>query len=191
MSLIYLVRHPATAVELGTPSHQWSLSPAGLEQAQQLAQQAFWRRVQMIYSSEEPKATTTARIVADKTGLPWQTHACLGELDRSSFQPPDIAAYRSAVARMFGTPHHQVRGWESRAQAEERIVTCIQQIAANVKGDVAVISHGLILALLVAHLTGITDPFDFWRGIGFADVAMLETDGWNLLSSFTGNGPSG
>ena len=111
MSRIYLVRHPKTTVNLAVPSHQWPLSPTGREQAEQLAKESFWPRVSMIYSSEEPKATSTTRIIAALTGVSWQTSSCLGELDRSSFQPPDIAAYRSGHARMFGTPYQQVRGW--------------------------------------------------------------------------------
>jgi len=187
VSRIYLVRHPETTVDLSVPSDQWALSPAGLEQAQLLAKQPFWRPVGMIYSSEEPKATATARIVAARTGLPWQTRACLGELDRSAFQPPDIAAYRSAVARMFGTPFQQVLGWESRAHAEERIVTCVQQIADKARGgDIAIVSHGLILTLLIAHLDALLEPFDFWRSIGFADVAVLESEGWELVEPFNG-----
>ena len=111
MGTLYLVRHPETRVDLSIPSGQWSLSERGMSQAQRLARQGFWDEISMIYASDEPKAMTTARVVAAHQGIPWQTRSCLGELDRSSYQPPDIAAYRSAVTRMFSDPEQSIRGF--------------------------------------------------------------------------------
>jgi broad specificity phosphatase PhoE len=186
MGTLYLVRRPATHVDLSIPSSQWSLSEEGMGQAQRLARQPFWREVTMIYASDEPKAVTTARVVAAHTRLPWQTRTCLGELDRHGYQPPDIAAYRSAVTRMFSNPEQSIRGWETRAHAEQRIIMCVQELAAG-KADatVALISHGIILTILVAHLAGLSELYEFWREMGFASVAVLDTDHWALKSSFS------
>ena len=185
MSQIYLIRHPQTTIDLEVPAREWSLSPEGRLEAQRLARQPFWRQVNMMFSSDELKAITTARIIANHTGVPWQEAPCLRELDRSSFQSPDIAAYRSTVARMFGSPRQSSHGWEVRASAEERIVNCIRRLVKQVGGaDLAVISHGLILTILLAYLVEMEDPYEFWRGIGFGSVAVLETDGWKLLSPF-------
>jgi broad specificity phosphatase PhoE len=124
--------------------------------------------------------------VAAHTGLPWQTRSCLGELDRRGYQPPDIAAYRSAVTRMFSNPQQSVRGWETRAHAEERIVICIRKLVTeNSDGTVAIISHGVILTILVAYLGGLPEPYEFWREMGFASVAALDTRRWGLKSSFS------
>jgi broad specificity phosphatase PhoE len=186
MGTIYLVRHPETRVDLLTPSSQWLLTEEGMTQAQRLARQSFWREVSMIYASDEPKAVTTARVVAAHTGLPWQTRACLGELDRHGYQPPDIAAYRSAVTRMFSNPEQSIRGWETRVHAEQRIFGCVQELVSeNPDRAVAIISHGIILTILVAHLAGLPEPYEFWREMGFASVAVLDTDHWALESSFS------
>ncbi len=185
MSLIYLVRHPQTAVDLAIPSREWVLSLEGEQQARHLARQPFWGQVDMLFTSDEPKSTVTVETVAEQTGLPWAVRGCLGELDRSAFQPPDIAAYRSAVARMFSSPHESIRGWEPRARAEERIVTCVQELVAQHDGsNLAIVSHGLILTILVAHLAGMSSPFDFWREIGFASVAVLDSAGWEMVTPF-------
>jgi len=186
MGALYLVRHPETRIDLSIPSCQWSLSEEGMRQAQRLARQPFWRQVSMIYASDEPKAVTTARVVAANTGLSWQTRACLGELDRRGYQPPDIAAYRSAVTRMFSNPEESIRGWETRARAEERIATCAQELVAeNAGATIAIISHGIILTILVAHLTGLSERYEFWREMGFASVAELDTHRWALESEFS------
>jgi broad specificity phosphatase PhoE len=186
MGALYLVRHPETRVDLSIASCQWPLSEEGINQAQRLTRQPFWRQVAMIYSSDEPKAVTTARMVAAYTGLSWQTRSCLGELDRRAYQPPDIAAYRSAVTRMFSNPEQSIRGWETRAHAEERIVTCTQELVTeNLGATVAIVSHGIILTVLVAHLTGLSERYEFWREMGFASVAELDPRRWTLKSSFS------
>jgi broad specificity phosphatase PhoE len=186
MGTLYLVRHPETRVDLLIPSSRWLLTEEGMGQAQRLARQSFWRQVSMIYASDEPKAVTAARVVAAHTGIPWQTRSCLGELDRRRYQPPDIAAYRSAVTRMFSNPEQSIRGWETRADAEERIVMCVQELVTeNPDATVAIISHGIILTILVAHLTGVSELYEFWREMGFASVAVLDTDRWTLRSSFS------
>jgi broad specificity phosphatase PhoE len=186
MGTLYLVRHPETRVDLSIPSSEWLLSQEGMSQAQRLARKSFWREVAMIYSSGEPKASTTAAVVAAHTGLPWQTRSCLGELARHGYQPPDIAAYRSAVARMFSNPEQSIRGWERRVDAEERIVTCVQGLVTeNLGSTIAVISHGIILTILVAHLTGLSELYELWREMDFASVAVLDTSRWTLKSSFS------
>lgn len=155
-------------------------------QAQCLARHALWRRVSVIYSSDESKATATARVVASQTGIAWQTRACLGELDRTAFQPPDKAAYRSAVARMLSNPDRSIRGWETRAAAERRIVTCLEQLVLETRDvPMAIISHGLVLTLLVDHLAGLMDPFEFWQDIEFASVAILDAESWELVAPFS------
>jgi broad specificity phosphatase PhoE len=186
MATLYLVRHPETRVDLSIPSSQWSLSERGMSQAQRLARQSLWRDIAMIYASDEPKSITTARVVAAYQGIPWQTRACLGELDRSSYQPPDIAAYRSAVTRMLSYPEESIRGWETRAHAEERIVTCVEGLVAHRHEDnIAIVSHGIVLTILVAHLTGMSELYEFWRDMRFASVATLDTARWVLTSSFS------
>lgn len=185
MAPLFLVRHPETRVDLSIPSNLWSLSEEGVNQAQRLARHPLWREVSMIYTSEELKAMATARMVAAHTGLPWQTRSCLGELDRRSYQPPDIAAYRSAVTRMFSIRDESIRGWETRAHAEERIITCVQELVAeNQDTTVAIVSHGIILTILVAHLTGLSELYEFWREMGFASVATLDTERWILKTPF-------
>lgn len=186
MGTLYLVRHPETRVDLSMPSSQWSLSEEGVNQAQRLARQPFWRDVSMIFASDEPKAVTTARLVAAHTGLPWQTRSCLGELDRHSYQPPDIAAYRSAVTCMFSLPEESVRGWETRTHAEDRIITCVQELVAEHQhATAAIISHGMILTIFLACLTGLSELYEFWRELGFGSVATLDTQTWTLRSPFS------
>jgi broad specificity phosphatase PhoE len=186
MGTLYLVRHPETRVDLLVASSQWLLTEEGMGQAQRLARQSFWRQVSMIYTSDEPKAVITARVVAAHTGLSWQTRSCLGELDRRLYQPPDIAAYRSAVTRMFNNAEQSIRGWETRANAEARIMSCVQELVGeDLDATAAIISHGIILTILVAQLVGLAELYEFWREMGFASVAVLDTHHWTLKSCFS------
>lgn len=189
MGTFYLVRHPETIVNLAEPVHQWRLSPAGERQAASLARQPFWRQVAKLYCSQEFKALTTARVIAERNALAWQPVACLGELDRRSFQPADDAAYRQAVGEMFARPAISVAGWETREHAAARMVSCVEQLVGEAPGDdLAIISHGLVLTILVAHWEQLDDPLDLWRGMGFASVARVDTVRWRLLEPFKAGG---
>ncbi|MEN8098156.1 MAG: histidine phosphatase family protein [Chloroflexota bacterium] len=184
MSIVYLVRHPHTMVNLSIPSSEWTLSTAGLEEAEKLALQPFWKQVNHIYTSEEPKSQTTARIVAAHTGVAWESVPGLQELDRSSYQPPDIAAYRSAVARIFSTPGMSVRGWETGRAAEDRILNAVAELERDANGTYAIVSHGLVLTLLIARIAGLAEPYAFWKSIGFAAVARLDLEKRFLVTNF-------
>jgi broad specificity phosphatase PhoE len=50
-----------------------------------------------------------------------------------------------------------VRGWERAADAQRRVVTAVDHVvaaSADSSGDVAIISHGGVGALLMCHLRG-------------------------------------
>jgi broad specificity phosphatase PhoE len=112
------------------------------------------RRVTAIYASRERKAMDGAEMVAGALGLPFGTEEDLGENGREStgyIAPPE---FWEVVAEFFAHPTRSVRGWERAIDAQARIVRAVSAIAANEPsdGDIVIVSHGGVGALLTAHL---------------------------------------
>src|SRR5262249_39780649 len=78
----------------------------------------------------------------------------LGENDRSAtgYLPP--AEFEATADVFFAQPSESVRGWGRAADAQRRIVEAVDRGLARVRGhgDVAIVSHGGVGALLLCHL---------------------------------------
>ncbi len=157
--LIHYLSHPQVDIAPDVPVPDWDLSQTGLDRARLLASSPWAQGLTRIISSDERKAVTTARILADKTGCDVEIHAGLGENDRSAtgfLPPPEFEATADAF---FGRPQESVRGWERAVDAQARIVTGMARAMARVlalspapAGRVCVVGHGAVGTLLMLHV---------------------------------------
>ena len=93
----------------------------------------------------------------------------------------------------FAHPETSVRGWERAVDAQARIVSAMRAVlAAAPPGDVAVVSHGGVGALLLSHLQGapISRTTDQPEGSGGHVLAFDREDwtlrhGWRLIDNLS------
>lgn len=109
----------------------------------------------------------------------------LTELRRGPANLPDRTSYDDAVHQAFAHPELSIGGWEPAQHAQQRVVASINQIAAQASGPVALVSHGLILSLLVAHLRR-QPQVDIaeWRSIPLPALAVVDLSTWQVLLPF-------
>lgn len=169
---LYLIRHARTQ-PTDSSAPEWPLSEAGKTDAKTLAAASFWSRVSRVYSSPEPKALSTVQPAARLHSLPLVIRPCLREVER-----PDIwiGDYEGTVRAYLDRNVPDPEGWESHEVASERIVRCIHAIEDESQTtDVAICGHGLSFTLYAVHLANVIEkPYDFWRSIGFASVAVVS-----------------
>jgi broad specificity phosphatase PhoE len=82
----------------------------------------------------------------------------------------------------FARPNESVRGWERAVDAQARVVAAMRDVLrAAPSGDVAVVSHGGVGAMLFCHLRGspISRDADQPSGSG-GHVLAFSRSGWNL-----------
>jgi len=107
-----------------------------------------------IYCSSERKARECAVILGDHRSLTFTEVRELGEIDRSAtgYLPPD--QLEVVIDEFYSRPLDSVYGRERAADAQTRIVCAVQRIAKEDRspGDIALVSHGGVGCLLVAHL---------------------------------------
>lgn len=155
---IFFVTHPEVAVDLAVPVPDWGLSPAGRSRLAHLVALPWVRELSGVVSSTERKAVETAEVLAAVVGVPPATDEALGENDRSAtgYLPP--AEFEAVADEFFARPHDSVRGWERAVDAQRRVVAAVGRVAAAASGDVAVVAHGGVGALLLCSLLG--EPID-------------------------------
>ncbi|MEQ1730856.1 MAG: histidine phosphatase family protein, partial [Vicinamibacterales bacterium] len=110
------------------PVPHWGLADKGRARADLAARAAWMQHVGVIVTSGETKALETAAIIAAICDVPIVVRAAMGENDRSAtgYLPPD--AFEAMVDAFFAEPHASVRGWESAADAQARIVADVDAV---------------------------------------------------------------
>jgi broad specificity phosphatase PhoE len=155
MVRVHFITHPDVVVDPAVPVPEWRLSERGLGRMRALLDQLWVPSLRAVHCSTEQKALDGALVLADHLGLVPERHAALGENDRSStgFLPP--AQFERVADAFFASPETSIRGWETAAAAQQRIVGAVERILAEpTEGAVAIVSHGAVGTLLLCHIAG-------------------------------------
>lgn len=181
MRKLILIKHARPQVDEGVPSHEWGLSDEGRQACRRLAGAVRGHDPAAIITSREPKARETGRLLGEAMGKPVTESAGLEEHDRSNvpMMPPN--RFISMMALFFKQRDRLVLGRETADQAARRFHTAIDSVlAAHSAGNVAVVTHGTVLALFVAE-HGAADPFVLWREMGLPSLCVLQIPGFAAL----------
>ena len=161
MKKIVYITHPSTNIDPLIPADQWTISDEGERQIANLAQNPFWKNIETIYSSTEPKARYSAQILNDrivhlKFPMPSGIED-LVEINRNStgfLKPPE---FRNAMDEFYLHPDKSFKGWETANGAVSRTMNIISRIMEdNINKNVAIVGHGAVGTLLVCALKKVT-----------------------------------
>jgi len=149
----YFITHPEVLVDPTVPIESWGLSPAGVDRARLIPRMCWDDGVAHIASSTERKAIEAADILAAAVGRPVLRVAALGENNRSSTGYLPLTEFEAVADEFFAHPHVSVRGWETAADAQQRIVTAVKSLTTAPLRHTAIVAHGAVGALLYSDLT--------------------------------------
>lgn len=121
------------------------------------ARRCWVRKIRAVFSSAERKAMDAADILADQLGLIPVVVDELGENDRSATGYLPKSEFDAVVNEFFARPAESVRGWERAADAQRRIVDAVEGVISMApnSGEIAIVSHGGVGALLICQLKGV------------------------------------
>ncbi len=176
MPQVVLVRHGHPVVE-GEDHAGWILSDEGREAARILSQDPIWESIGRIFTSPEPKAEDTARLIAETRGIPVEIREDLREVQRP-WEAEDCEDKIRAFLRGEGPD-----GWETREAAEIRLRRLTEDIFLG-DADVGVVSHALLLTLFLARVSSVKPSFWLRHSIGFAEYAVYDSDAGVLQRGF-------
>ena len=153
MSLL-LIRHGETALNVARVLQpaDTPLSARGVAQAGALARRLVALNVVAIVSSDLPRALSTAEAIAAATGARIETSALLQERNFGDWRGRPYDGVATDLLTLSQAPP----GGESAAEFAQRVALAFADIVrrrAALHGNLAVVTHGLVLrALLAAHV---------------------------------------
>lgn len=155
MSLVHFITHPDVVIDPGVPVPEWPLSERGRARMAAALVAPWVAGIRAIHCSTERKAIDGAEMLAAHLGLGFETHADLGENDRSATGYLPRLEFEATADLFFAHPTESIRGWERAVDAQARIVAAVDRLlAAPVAGDMAIVAHGGVGALLLCALLG-------------------------------------
>ncbi|MGX7678212.1 histidine phosphatase family protein [Jatrophihabitans sp. DSM 45814] len=149
---VHFLTHPEVDIAPEVPVTEWGLNDRGRQRARLAGSKL--PALSAIYSSPEVKAEQTARLIGEPLGLTVTLVGGLAEVDRAATgylpEPEFWANYQQFLDR----PSYSARGWETAESAQRRIVATVDSLLAAADGEIALVSHGGVGALLLCHLNG-------------------------------------
>lgn len=153
MASVTFITHPDVAIDPHVPVPDWHLNPTGVARMHAMLTQPWVASITHVASSTERKARDGADILAAHLGLLPSVHADLGENDRSATGYLPKLAFEALADAFFANPSQSMQGWERAVDAQTRIVGAMRAVLASTPpGDIAVVSHGGVGALLLCYL---------------------------------------
>lgn len=162
MTIFYLVRHGVTSHtghRLSGRMPDIHLSDAGRSEAEVAASSLAKVRLKSIYSSPMDRCIETARIIADKHGLPARTRRDLAEVEYGSWTNRSLKAV--ARTKLWSSVQKWPAGTrfpegESFVEIQSRGVAVLEDLRIRHPRDrICVVSHGDVIRLVMAHYMGI------------------------------------
>jgi broad specificity phosphatase PhoE len=174
MRKLILIKHAPPEVVPGVAPEKWALSERGRQLCTPLAEAVRQHGPVVVISSIEPKASDTGQLVASSLGVPFETAPGLHEHDRSNVPHMPSREFISQMELFFRRPGELVLGRETADGAEARFREAVGRVlAGHPAGNVVVVSHGTVIALLVAKAAGQT-AFRLWRELGLPSFVVLR-----------------
>ena len=154
---VYFMTHPDVVIDPMVPVAEWPLSARGRQRMGCVLAQPWAVGLRALWCSTERKARDGADILAGPLGLDVNELQELGENDRTATGYLAPMEFEAVADLFFAHPEQAVRGWERAADAQMRIVAAVERVlngSMACGGDVAIVSHGAVGALLLCHLLG-------------------------------------
>jgi broad specificity phosphatase PhoE len=187
MAIVHFITHPQVVIDPDLPVPQWPLSAEGKRRMRLMLCQPWVSGIRAIFSSPERKAMDGAEILAGYLVLPVRVLEALAENDRSATGYLQLKEFEALADEFFARPAESVRGWERAVDAQRRIIEALDRVLAEApaKGDIAIIAHGGVGALLLCHLMGVPITRDQDQaGGGGGNVFSFNATNCHLLSGW-------
>lgn len=162
MPRLLFITHPEVGADPAVPVPRWRLSEQGIARMRAFAGSGEADRVTAVWASAEAKAIEAAGILAAGLGLGLAVEPALGEMDRSAtgYLPPH--EFERVADTFFARPEESAQGWERAVDAQARIRGSVERIVVAHcdsggdarGGDLAIVSHGGVGALLLCAWSG-------------------------------------
>lgn len=168
----FLLRHGETPYQLMEERivYPWpepepiQLTPNGREMIKKAAAELKKEQIDLIYSSDIPRAVESANIVSEILDRPVNFDSALREINMGVYRGGPLEKYKEDIGKSPDSFSKVPEDGESEKQCQERVATFYEQMEKEHTGKhILVISHGAPLFLLAATMLGFKEK-DFQDG---------------------------
>lgn len=147
------LRHAETQIDKATPISKWGLTEKGITTANKLAKQKMFDHVDVVITSEEQKASNTAKPITHRIQKTIIQCKELNELDRDKGKVMEKNEYEKTVEYALTHPKESKHGWEPASNALQRFEKKVAQIdAAYENKTILIVGHAYTINLYFAKL---------------------------------------
>lgn len=174
---LVLVRHSHPEIVTGVRACDWVLSDKGRDAAIAFARDFEFGTARCIWTSAEPKAAETARLLAAQQGLDVSVDRDLGEHRRGPVSRDSSAAtFTSQVEQLLRDPSRCGLGEETGEAALQRFARAVDKaIDCEGDSDVVIVAHGTVISLFAE--SDVERRVALWMSLGFpAEVRRSVSD---------------
>ena len=183
MPVFVLVKHSLSEIDSEVPSREWRLSEEGQVRSRILAEKLGQYDLDVIVSSNEPKAIETASISARSLNIPVEVVEGLHEHERRNVGFLEKECFEQSISRFFSRPTELVFGEETADTAYNRFSKAVYGLSDRFpQANMALISHGTVLSLLVSRVSTL-EPFALWKQLGLPSYVVLSRPDLNVVET--------
>ncbi len=183
MPVLVLVKHSLPEIDPAVPSREWPLSEEGRARSRTLAQKLGRYDLDMIVSSNEPKAVETASISARGLNVPVEVVEGLHEHERSNVGFLEKDHFEQSIGRFYSRPAELVFGEETADAAYDRFSKAVHGVSDRFsQATLALVTHGTVLSLFVSRISGLK-PFATWKQLGLPSFIVLSRPGFGVAET--------
>ncbi len=177
---LVLVKHALPVLDASKPAREWQLGTEGERQAKKLAGALRAFAPLRMIASPEPKAASTAALVAAELEVEVSVVDALREFDRPVLPFLPKEEHARANEQIFVDLNRRVFGIESGREALDRFSIAIDDAIAQTRAQsVVAVTHGTVISLFVAAHNAV-NAFAMWKQLECTSYVVLDVPSFAL-----------
>ncbi|MFC4403924.1 histidine phosphatase family protein [Gracilibacillus xinjiangensis] len=187
MNRLILIRHSIPVIEAGVPSNEWVLAEEGIDKARIIAKKLSGYCFGKLYTSMEPKAIETAKIIADHTNSSYEKIADVHEHLRTSNRKVFTGdEWLAIMQQLFTKQDRFIFGDETAGAAKSRFDEAIKKLIKTHTSneDILLVTHGTVMSLFLS-LYNHLDGFEIWCSLGMPAYVELTVSDYQIQNIVT------
>ncbi len=186
MQTLILVKHSLPEIDSSVPAKEWRLSCEGRQRARILGERLDRYNLDLVVSSNEPKAMETAEVASGMIKIPMEVVEGLHEHERGNVGFLEEERFEQSIRRFYKQPSDLVFGEETADSAHVRFSKGVRKLTDRYREEnIAIVTHGTVLSLFVSRNSEL-EPFALWKKLGLPSWVVLSRPDFRLVEICTG-----
>ena len=173
MATLHLIRHAAVTIDPEVPSADWQVTPDADAAVRQLVSTHNLPHCERVFSSPQPKAVATAKVLANELDAKVEIREGLEEHHRKNEAFIESEAeFLSRLEQFFQHSGTLVFGSETAKASLLRFHRTVAAIMAERGQTEIIVTHGTVMSLFLGKLGG--DAFEIWKTLSTPDYRFVN-----------------